>query len=65
MDGRLGNNSKALYSQPRCSINAAELQRDGCFDSEIGFMPLKVALLMTVWRIQAALPPECRKFAPF
>lgn len=65
MDGRIGNDSKALYSQRCCSINGAELQRNGCFDSEIGFIPLKVALLMTVWRTHAALPPECRKFAPF
>lgn len=65
MDGRIGNDFEALYSQPCCSINAAEVQRDGCFDSEMGFIPLKVALLMTVWRTHAALPPECRKFAPF
>ena len=66
MDGRIGNDSEGTIHSQLCRyINAAGLQRKGWLASEIGFIPVKVALLRTVSRINAALPPECRKFAPF
>lgn len=65
MHGRISNNSKALRPQLSCSINGAELQRNGCFHSEIASFPLKVTLLMTIWCMCAALPLVCRKFTPF
>lgn len=38
MHGRISNDSKALCSQLSCAINGAELQRNGGFHSEIGFI---------------------------
>lgn len=52
------------HSTLSCSINSAELQRNGGFHSEIGFIPLKVTLLMTIWCTYAALLPVWRKFTP-
>lgn len=43
MFGRIENDSEALDFQYCCSINGAELQMSGCFGSEMGFIPLKVA----------------------
>lgn len=64
MHGRISNDSKALRSQLSCSINGAELQRNGGFHSEIGLILLKVTLLMTIWCTYAALPLVWRKFTP-
>lgn len=52
----------APHSQLSCAINGAELQRNGGFHWEIGFIPLKVTLLTTVRCMYAALPLVWRRF---